>query len=101
MTRKTEEWLPALEAEDIFCAPVLDYQQVRSHEQVRVNGYLAEVEHPRAGHTTVVPTPIVFSETPVDSTRPEPQHGEHTEQVLREFGFRNLEIEELREARVV
>jgi crotonobetainyl-CoA:carnitine CoA-transferase CaiB-like acyl-CoA transferase len=101
MTRKTEEWLPALEAEDIFCAPVLDYQQVRSHEQVRVNGYLAEVEHPRAGHTTVVPTPIVFSETPVDSTRPEPQHGEHTEQVLREFGFQDLEIEELREARVV
>ncbi|HEV8574375.1 MAG TPA: CoA transferase [Dehalococcoidia bacterium] len=100
-TRKTEEWLPPLEAEDIFCAPVLDYQQVLAHEQVRANGYSAEIDHPRAGGTTVIPTPIAFSETPVDSTRPEPLHGEHTEGVLREFGFDGGEIEELRQARVV
>ena len=101
MTRKTEEWLPELEAEDIFCAPVLNYQQVLSHEQVRTNGYTAEIDHSRAGRTTVVPTPIAFSETPVDSTRPEPQHGEHTEEVLRDFGFGGGEIEELRQSRVV
>jgi len=100
-TRKTEEWLPALEAEDIFCTPVLDYQQVLSHEQVRANGYTAEIDHPRAGRATVIPTPIGFSKTPVDSTRLEPQHGEHTEEVLREFGFGEGEIEELRQARVV
>jgi crotonobetainyl-CoA:carnitine CoA-transferase CaiB-like acyl-CoA transferase len=101
MTRKTEEWLPTLEAEDIFCAPVLDYQQVLSHEQVRANGYTAEMDHPRAGRATIVPTPIAFSETPVDSTRAEPQHGEHTEEVLRGFGFADEEIEGLREGRVV
>jgi len=87
--------------EDIFCAPVLNYQQVLSHEQVRTNGYTAEIDHSRAGRTTVVPTPIAFSETPVDSTRPEPQHGEHTEEVLRDFGFGGGEIEELRQSRVV
>ena len=101
MTRKTDEWLPALEAEDIFCAPVLDYHSVLSHEQVRANAYKAEMDHPRIGPTTVIPTPIAFSETPVDSTRPEPLHGEHTEEVLREFGFGDGEIEELRHARVV
>ena len=101
MTRKTKEWLPALEAEDIFCAPVLDYQQVLSHEQVRVNGYTCEIDHPRAGRATVIPTPIAFSETPVDSTRPEPQHGEHTEEVLQRFGLEDGEIENLRQARVI
>ena len=101
LTRKTAEWLPALEAEDIFCAPVLDYQQVLSHEQVRANGYTAEIEHPRAGRSTVVPTPIAFSETQVDSTRSEPLHGEHTDEVLREFGFGDGGIEDLRTARVV
>ena len=48
-TRKTEEWLPALEAEDIFCAPVLNYQRVLSHEQVRANGYTAEMRPPARG----------------------------------------------------
>src|SRR2546427_1552411 len=101
LTRKTAEWLPSLEGEDLFCAPVLEYQQVLSHEQVRANGYTAEIDHPRAGRTTVVPMPIAFSQSPVDSTRPEPQHGEHTEDVLQEFGFRDEEVEELRQARVV
>jgi crotonobetainyl-CoA:carnitine CoA-transferase CaiB-like acyl-CoA transferase len=101
ITGKTEEWLPALEAEDIFCAPVLDYERVRSHEQVRANGYTLEIDHPRAGRATVIPTPITFSETPVDSTHPEPLHGEHTEVVLRDFGFADGEMEELRAARVV
>jgi len=80
---------------------VLNYQQVLSHEQVRTNGYTAEIDHSRAGRTTVVPTPIAFSETPVDSTRPEPQHGEHTEDVLREFGFADEEIESFRGERVI
>jgi crotonobetainyl-CoA:carnitine CoA-transferase CaiB-like acyl-CoA transferase len=101
MTGKTEEWLPALEAEDIFCAPVLDYQQVLSHQQVRANGYTDEIDHPRAGRATVIATPIAFSETPVNSTRTEPLHGEHTEEVLRAFGFGDGEMEELRQARVV
>jgi len=101
MTRKTDEWMPTLEAEDIFCAPVLDYQQVLSHEQVRANGYTAEIDHPRAGRATVIPTPIAFSETPVDSTRPEPQHGEHTEEVLREFGFGDEAIARLRSDRII
>jgi formyl-CoA transferase len=101
MTRKTEQWLPALEAEDIFCAPVLNYKSVRSHEQVRANGYTAEIDHPRAGRATVIPTPIAFSETAVDSTRPEPLHGEHTEEVLREFGFGDGEIADLRLYRTI
>jgi len=81
-TRPTGEWLPALEAADIFCAPVLDYEQLTAHEQVAANGYTIETEHRKNGPTRVIPTPITFSQTPVDSTRPEPALGEHTREVL-------------------
>jgi len=100
-TRKTKEWMPALEAEDIFCAPVLDYQQVLSHEQVHANGYITSLDHPQIGAARIVPAPITFSETPVDSLNAEPAHGEHTEEVLRDFGFATSEIEGLRQERVV
>ena len=46
------------------------------------NGYTIETEHRKNGPTRVIPTPITFSATPVDSTRPEPALGEHTEEVL-------------------
>ena len=97
-TAETEIWVQALEAEDIFCAPVLDYEQVTSHEQTRANGYVTEIRHPKRGPTLVIPCPIAFSETPADSSRPEPGLGEHTEGVLREFEYAEGEIEELREA---
>ena len=99
--RKTEEWLPRLEAADIFCAPVYDYEQVASDEQVTANGYLTTIEHPRVGETRIVPCPIAFSETPASVPGPEPQLGEHTDDVLREFGYTQGEIEELREHGVV
>lgn len=82
-TRRTAEWLPALEAADIFCAPVLDYEELTSHKQVAANGYIVETEHRKNGVTRIIPAPIAFSETPVDSTRPEPALGEHTEEILR------------------
>jgi crotonobetainyl-CoA:carnitine CoA-transferase CaiB-like acyl-CoA transferase len=39
-TRPTAEWIAALEAADIFCAPVLNYEQLTTHEQVAANGYV-------------------------------------------------------------
>src|SRR3990172_6701149 len=99
--RKTEEWLPRLEAADIFCAPVYDYQQVTSDEQVTANGYLTTVQHPRVGETRIVPCPLAFSETPASVPGPEPQLGEHTSEILREFVYTQEEVAELREHGVV
>jgi crotonobetainyl-CoA:carnitine CoA-transferase CaiB-like acyl-CoA transferase len=81
-TKPTGHWIPALEAADIFCAPVLDYEQLTTHEQVAANGYIVGTEHRKNGPTRVIPTPISFSETPVDSTRPEPALSEHNEELF-------------------
>lgn len=100
-TRPTGYWIPRLEAADIFCAPVYDYQQLVSDPQVRANDYLVSLDHPRLGETTVVNCPIRFGETPAAVRGPEPELGQHTEEVLREFGFRLEEIERLRAEGVV
>jgi cyclophilin family peptidyl-prolyl cis-trans isomerase len=42
-TQPTGHWLPVLEDADIFCAPVLDYEQLTSHEQVAANAYTEPV----------------------------------------------------------
>lgn len=86
-TRTTAEWLAVLEPADIFCAPVLDYEQVTTHEQVLANGYVETVPHPALGEVRVIPCPVQFSETPADSSRPEPGLGQHTAEVIAEFGI--------------
>jgi crotonobetainyl-CoA:carnitine CoA-transferase CaiB-like acyl-CoA transferase len=95
--RETAYWMPRLEAADIFCAPVLDYAELTASEQARANGYIREIDHPRGGPTRIIPTPISFSETPADSSRPEPELGEHTAEVLRAYGYGDDEIEAMRQ----
>lgn len=99
--RPTAEWVSRLEAADIFCAPVLDYAEITSHEQVYVNRYVVETEHPRAGRTRVIASPIQFAETPARCDRPEPQLGEHTQEVLVESGYTEDDIASLRAAGVI
>ena len=94
-TRKTSEWLARLEDADIFCAPVYNYEQLTTDEQVRANGFVATIDHPRVGPTDVISSPISFSETPAESHAPEPMLGEHTDEVLRGLGYSDIEIETL------
>ncbi len=96
-TRPTADWLSRLEAADIFCAPVLNYSEITSHEQAKANGYIVETEHPRTGRTRVIACPIKFESTPARSDRPEPGLGEHTDEILAEFGYAEGEIAALRE----
>jgi crotonobetainyl-CoA:carnitine CoA-transferase CaiB-like acyl-CoA transferase len=99
--KPTEHWLPRLESADIFCAPVLNYEQLTRHKQVALNGYTLKTDHRKAGPARVVPTPIAFSETPVDSTRPEPALGEHTEEILRGLGCADTDLGEMRAVNVI
>src|SRR5207245_3519475 len=94
-TRKTSEWLARLEAADIFCAPVYNYEQLTADEQVRANGFVTTLDHPRIGKTTVISSPISFSETRARNSPPEPMLGQHTDEVLRGLGYSDIEIETL------
>ncbi len=95
--RPTEEWVACLRAIDIPAGPVLDYIEMAKEEQVHANRYLVQIEHPRAGEVTVVNVPIQFSATPGSIKGPEPELGQHTEEVLSIYlGLSAEEIATLR-----
>ncbi|WP_135467636.1 CaiB/BaiF CoA transferase family protein [Crenalkalicoccus roseus] len=94
-TRTTAEWVRAFNEAGVPCGPVYTMDQVFADEQVRHLGLAWPVPHPRLGEVTLVRAPmnIVGVEPP---RRPTPERGEHTAEVLAEFGVTEQELRELR-----
>lgn len=95
LTRSSAEWLRRLEAEDVPCAPVLRRSEVIHHPQIVANEILTETDHPTAGRLRQTRAAARFSETPATNRHGAPGLGEHSHDVLREFGFSGSDIEQL------
>jgi crotonobetainyl-CoA:carnitine CoA-transferase CaiB-like acyl-CoA transferase len=94
-TRRAREWIAALEAEGVPCGPINSIAEMAADAQTVSREMVIDLEHPRAGRTRALGLPIKLSATPGKVSRPAPLLGEHTREVLTEFGFAPSEIEAL------
>lgn len=94
-------WLAYFESLGIPCGPINDYAEVMRNPQVVAREMIVDVEHPTLGRLRTLGSPLKMSETPLNAHRRAPLLGEHTDAVLREAGYTELEIEELRQKRAI
>jgi crotonobetainyl-CoA:carnitine CoA-transferase CaiB-like acyl-CoA transferase len=84
---RRKDLLEAMLAVDIWCGEVKTHLEVPEDEQVRHRGIITSYEHPKAGTVKVVGPAVRLSETPPAVERPAPLVGQHTAEILAEFGF--------------
>ena len=94
--RTSAEWIEALNEAGVPCGPIYDIGEVFSDPQVQHLGMAAPVSHPALGNIEVVNNPITMSESPEVPYTATPERGEHTEEVLSEYGYSPEEIESFR-----
>jgi crotonobetainyl-CoA:carnitine CoA-transferase CaiB-like acyl-CoA transferase len=93
--RPTDEWLALLEAGGVPAGPVLTIEQMVENPQVQARDMVVEVEHKKIGSTRALGTPVKFSATPTRVRRAAPLLGEHTREILAEYGLAPAEIDKL------
>lgn len=93
-----EYWAEKLAAHDVPAAVVHSIPEAIEEPEVKHLGMLHELNHPRYGKKTAMRRASRIDGERESSPLPPPALGEHTDAVLRDFGFAAEEIEVLRAA---
>jgi crotonobetainyl-CoA:carnitine CoA-transferase CaiB-like acyl-CoA transferase len=100
-TKPREEWIRIFAEQDLPCAPIKNFLELGDDPQALANDYIVEFDHPTYGREKVVGLPYKFSETAATLSRPCPELGQHTEEVLLELGYKWEDIARLKQAEVI
>ncbi|CAM2183601.1 formyl-CoA transferase [Paraburkholderia sacchari] len=95
MHRTKFEAMAVLNRQNIPCGPILSMKEIAADDSLRATGTIVEVDHPVRGKYLTVGNPIKLSDSPTEVTR-SPLLGEHTDEVLAEFGYSAADIRSLR-----
>jgi crotonobetainyl-CoA:carnitine CoA-transferase CaiB-like acyl-CoA transferase len=88
----TADWMTRLEAAGVPAGPVLTIGEMLNDPQVRARDMVVDVDHSRAGKMQTLGAPVKFSVTPSSVRRAAPLLGEHTREILKEYGYNDVEI---------
>ncbi len=97
----TDEVVSRLRAADVPVAPVRDLHEVADDPQVIASGTVRAFEHTVLGDVHQPRPAPLFDSAATDPAPNAPLLGEHTNEVLRQAGWRDDEIAELRADQVV
>jgi crotonobetainyl-CoA:carnitine CoA-transferase CaiB-like acyl-CoA transferase len=92
----SKTWVDKLNAAGVPCGYIYSIDQVFDDPQIRHLEIAQTIARPDGGSQTFVGQPFELSRTPTRIVAPPPELGEHTDEVLAEFGYTAEEIEELR-----
>ena len=95
-TKSRDEWCEIFEGSDACFAPVLKMSEVHEHPHNRARGTFLD----RNGARQPRPAPR-FSRTPGEIGLAPAEDGAHTDEILREVGYAEGEIRDLRTAKAV
>jgi formyl-CoA transferase len=95
VTRSTAQWIAALNAAGVPCAPIQTYAEVYSDLNLVARDYFWDADHPTIGPVRQLGSPMRFSGTPVQRGKAGPRLGEHSASVLATLGFSRSEIDDL------
>ena len=100
-TDTTSNWLKMLEEAGVVAGPIYNMDQVYKDPQVLARKMLVDLEDPDLGTIHNIGIPVKLSSTPGQIRTRAPMLGEHSAEVLLEYGFNQSEVDQLVSTNVV
>jgi formyl-CoA transferase len=96
VTRTTAEWVEKLNNAGVPCGPIYSIDETFADPQVKHLHMAQQVPTDDGNEFELVAQPVTLSRTPSRIAARPPEFSEHTDEVLREFGFNDGEIATLK-----
>jgi formyl-CoA transferase len=100
-SRTSAEWIALLNDAGVPCGPIYSIDKTFADPQVQHLGIAQGVKKKDKSVMRLVGQPMTLSRTPSRLVLRPPEIGEHTDSVLKEFGFKASEIAALRKAKAI
>lgn len=94
-TRTTSHWLELLEKADIPAARMYSLDDILADPHLTQTGFLQQVMHPSEGEILDIAVPTEWSQSVPKHRHSAPQLGQHTVDLLMDFGYSDQEINAL------
>ena len=91
----TGDWLNRLEAAGVPAGPVLNVNEMHQDPHTLARDMVVDLSHSKLGTVKSIGLPVKFSETPGRVVSGAPVYGQHTREVLAEYGYDYEEIDKL------
>jgi crotonobetainyl-CoA:carnitine CoA-transferase CaiB-like acyl-CoA transferase len=99
--RTSAEWVERFNEAGVPCGPIYSIDQVFADPQVKHLGMAQSVTRKDKSKMALVGQPVKLSRTPSRLVARPPELGEHTDAILKEFGFSKRDIAALHKAKAV
>lgn len=96
-----EYWIKVLEEHGVPASPVYEIDEVFKDPYVVLENVVTHLDHPKLGKVPQLNEPVLVNGTRFINARHPPLLGEYTVEVLKELGYSDENIAELREKGVV
>jgi crotonobetainyl-CoA:carnitine CoA-transferase CaiB-like acyl-CoA transferase len=90
--QSSAHWLETLDRLGVPCGPVRDTLEALSDPQTIAREMVVDVPHSTVGSVKTLGVPVKFSQTVAAIRRGAPVYGQHSREILSEYGFADDEI---------
>ena len=102
LSKKTSsEWLKIFDNNGFPCGPINSITDMFKDPQTIDRQMILEVDNKKAGKSKAVGMPIKFSKSKTEKSKGAPNLGEHTKEIMINFGYKEKEIEDFYSRKII
>tara|TARA_E500000178_G_scaffold19150_1_gene18064 strand:- start:72 stop:782 length:711 start_codon:yes stop_codon:yes gene_type:complete len=101
LKKTSNEWIKIFDDKGLPCGPINSITEMQNDPHTLDRKMVIEVDNKKAGKSKAIGMPIKFSDTNTNTEMGAPNFGQHTEEILIQFGYSAEQIKDYKDKGIV